>query len=270
MKSRMEKYYSSQPETTRRSQKNQSLYREIYDLGEYSNIEAVATLDRTNEIDITKIKNMLKNREEYKRQKEYRNLLRKEDEEKEEVKEEIKEEVKSYDIKEALEKLKEQKKEDDAYRSLDNTNYNILKELKIKNDRKKELNKEDDKELKELINTITSTSLLNKLDNEELSLNMLEELASNGETTIQEKSTVEALLEEAKALDQKKQIQEKSNEIDNSFYTSSLNFDRKDFEDLYEKEDKKSRTNLKIKLVVGVILGLISLAIIFIIYKFIG
>ena len=66
----MEKYYSSQPETTKRSQRNQSLYREIYDLGEYSNIEAVATLDRTNEIDITKIKDMLKNREDYKRQKE--------------------------------------------------------------------------------------------------------------------------------------------------------------------------------------------------------
>jgi len=99
---------------------------------------------------------------------------------------------------------------------------------------------------------------------------MLDELASNGETTIQEKSTVEALLEEAKALDQKKQMQEKTNEIDNSFYTSSLNFDRRDFEDLYEKEVKKSRTNLKIKLVAGVILGLISLTIIFIIYKFIG
>ena len=53
MASRMEKYYRQQLEVTRRSQRNQNLYREIYDLGEYSNIEAVATLDRTNEIDIT-------------------------------------------------------------------------------------------------------------------------------------------------------------------------------------------------------------------------
>lgn len=270
MASRMEKYYRQQLEVTRRSQRNQNLYREIYDLGEYSNIEAVATLDRTNEIDITKIKKMLKNREEYKRQKEYRNLLRKEDQIKEEKKEEIKEEVRTYDIKEALEKLKEEKREDDAYRSLDNTNYNILKELKIKNDLKKELNKEEEKELKELINTITSTSLLNKLDNEELSLNMLEELASTGETTIQEKSAISSLLEEAKALDRKKQLEEKETEIDNSFYTSSLNFDRKDFEDVYDKENKKNTTNLKIKLVVSIILGIISFAIIFLIYKFIA
>lgn len=270
MASRMEKYYSSQPETTRRSQRNQNLYREIYDLGEYSNIEAVATLDRTNEIDLTKIKNMLKNREDYKKQKEYRSLLRKEDEDEENVIPEIKEEPKSYDIKEALEKIKEEKKEDDAYRSLNNTNYNILKELKIKNDRKKELNKEEEQELKELIHTITSTSLLNKLDNEELSLNMLEDLASTGETTIQARGSVEALLEEAKAIDKQKQMKEKENEIDNSFYTSSLNFDRKDFEDLYDKEVRKSKTSLKIKLVAGVILSFISIAIIFIIYKFIG
>lgn len=268
MASRMEKYYRSQEEVTKRSQKNQALYREIYDLGEYSNIEAVATLDRTNEIDITKVRKMLKNREDYKRQKEYRRLLRQEDEIKEEKIEPVYEEIKSYDIKDALEKLNDQK-EDDRYRSLDNTNYNILKELKIKNDRKKELNSVDDQELKELIHTITSTSLLNKLDNEELSLNMLEDLASSGETTVQNKNTVEALLEEAKRLDQKKKNEE-TRELDNSFYTSSLNFDRKDFEDLYDQEEKPMKTNLKIKITVGVILGLISLMIIFFIYKFIG
>jgi hypothetical protein len=116
MASRMEKYYARQAETKKRSQKNQQLYREMYDMGEYSNIEAVTTLDHTNEIDITAVKQMLKNREDYKRQKEYRSLLRGEEEKKEEKKELQIEEVKNFDIKDALEKLKEEKKEDNTYR----------------------------------------------------------------------------------------------------------------------------------------------------------
>lgn len=270
MASRMEKYYSQQVDTKKRSQRNQSLYREIYDLGEYSNIEAVATLDHTNEIDITKIQKMLRNREDYKRQKEYRNLLRQEDEKKEEVKVEEPEEIKSYDIKEALDKLKDVKKENDKYRSLDNTNYNILKELKIKNDRKKEINEDEDHELKEMIHTITSTSLLNKLDNEELSLNMFEDLASSGKTMVENKTSIQTLLEEAKALDLKKQEEEKSSELDNSFYTSSLNFDRKDFEELYDAPVQKQGVSLKIKVTVGIILLLIVCVIAVTVFKFIG
>lgn len=269
MASRMEKYYKSHSTSSKRSERNQDLYREIYDLGEYSNIEAVATLEHTNEIDITKIKKMLKNREDYKRQKEYRNLLTKEEEPELKVEEPI-EEIKNYDIKEALEKLKDSKKADDEYRSLNNTNYSILKELQIKNEAKKEVNSEDNNELKEMINTITSTSLLNKLDNEELSLNMFEDLASSGETVIENKNTIQALLEEAKALDKKKIEEQKTSEIDNSFYTSSLNLDSKDFEELYDKEERRSKVNLKIKLVVGAILIFVSLFIIFFIYKFIG
>ena len=88
MASRMEKYYNSET-VKKRIQKNQSLYRQMYDIGEYSNIEAVESLDRTNEIDITKVKQMLQNREEYKRQKQYRSLLNQE-EEKEPLKKELK------------------------------------------------------------------------------------------------------------------------------------------------------------------------------------
>lgn len=269
MASRMEKYYKSHSASSKRSERNQDLYREIYDLSEYSNIEAVATLEHTNEIDITKIKNMLKNREDYKKQKEYRSLLSREEEMEVEIKKE-EEEIRNYDIKEALDKLKETKKADDEYRSLNNTNYSILKELQIRNEGKKELPHTEDKELKEMINTITSTSLLNKLDNEELSLNMFEDLASSGETTIENKNTIQALLEEAKALDKKKLDEQRTSEIDNSFYTSSLNLDSKDFEELYEKEERRSKVNLKIKLVVGAILIFVSIFIIFFIYKFIG
>ena len=72
MVSRMEKYYRNEVDTKQRSQKNKDLYRSIYDAGEYSNIEGIATMDKNNEIDITKVRNTLKNRENYKRQKQYR------------------------------------------------------------------------------------------------------------------------------------------------------------------------------------------------------
>lgn len=270
MASRMEKYYNQDAQVTKRSERNQDLYKEIYDFSEYSNIEAVATLDRTNEIDISKIKNMLKNREDYKRQKEYRSILRQDDEEKEEKKELVKEEIKTYDIKEELEKLKQEKKEDDAYRSLGNTNYNILKELKVKNEHKKELSESEDKELKNMINTITSTSLLNKLDNEELSLNMFEDLASSGETTTLAESGIEALLKEAKEIDMQKEEEEKAPTLDTSFFTSSMKFGKEDFENPNAPENKAPLTSFKIKIVVGIILAVISCMIIFLIYKFIG
>lgn len=263
MASRMEKYYKTFESTNKRSQKNQDLYNEIYEAPSYSNIEAVATLEHTNEIDITKIKNMLKNREDYKRQKEYREIVNPL-KEKEEIKIDHQiEEIKPYDIKEELEKIKAEETEDDKYRSLGNTNYNILKELKIKNNVK-----DEEEDLKELINTITSTSLLNKLDNEELSLNMFDDLASSGNTIVSENNTVEALLEEAKALEKRKEETDTST-LDNSFFTSSLAFDKSDFEDSIDTS-KKNKVSLKIKITVAAIFFIISAIVIFLIYKVIG
>lgn len=273
MASRMEKYYKADTQIKKRSSKNQDLYRQIYDLGEYSNIEGIAELDSSNEIDISKIKKMLKNRENYHKQKEYRQIITpKEEPVVEQVKDiELDTEEKSYDIRDVLESIKDKKKDEKDYRSLDNTNFNILKELKIKHDQKNNQNP-DEGELKELINTITSTSLLNKLDNEELSLKMLDDLESdneNDELVDTNKDVIQSLLEEAKALDAKKREQDKANDIDTSFYTSSLNFDRKDFEDAYDSDPKEKKVKKGIKIVTGIILTIVSLTIIFLIYKFI-
>ena len=75
----MERYYKPSNKSSKRSEKNRELYREMYgidDVATYSNIEAVAPLDKTNEIDITKIKKMLKSREDYKRQRDYQDVLK--------------------------------------------------------------------------------------------------------------------------------------------------------------------------------------------------
>lgn len=247
MASRMERYYRSN-NPKRRSQLNQDLYRNIYEDGEYSNIEGVAMIDKNNEIDITKVKKMLKNREDYKRQKEYRNLITKKEEPKVDVSQEFlnDDNIKSYDIMDVLKEAKENKEdEDDRYLSLDNTNYNILKELKIEKENKKD-SKDEEEELKELINTITNTSMLNKLGDKELSLKLLEDL--QGETTVLDNNKTDKSL----------------NKIDESFYTSSMKINLEDFED--EMIDNEKGKALKIITFIVLLLLTISL-IVFVVSK---
>ena len=262
MASRMDKYYSNNSSSVRkRSQKNQDLYRDIYDMGEYTNIEAVATLEKTNEIDITKIKDMLKNREAYKKQKQYRQILRKEEIEEPEVSNEFveKEQDKIYDIRDVLTRAKDNKPKEKSFRSLDNTNYNILKNI----DLKKEEKYEDDDELKELINTITSTSMLNKMNDKELGLNMFD-LESTNTTIVEESKSIKTLLEEAKAYEEKKK--KIDNTIDDSFYTSSLNFSKEDFEEAGKVIKKKSKKKLLLKILFIMGLLIITGLIIFGVY----
>lgn len=257
MVSRMEKYYKNDTKIAQRSQKNKELYRSIYDIGEYSNIEGIATMTKSNEIDITKVKNTLKNRENYKREKQYRQLTNKE-EKKEEIdisNEFTSKEQKNYDIRDILNKAKDKKPIEDTPRSLDNTNYNILKNLKlnIEKEHKREYENDTfDEELKELIDTITNTSMLNQMNDKELGLNMF-----NLDETIDKldgRESVKQLLDQAR-----KYQDSKSNtipEIDNSFYTSSLNFNKEDFEEAnsYAKQKKNKKILLKTFVFIGLIL----------------
>lgn len=255
--SRMDRYYKNNHEINKRSRLNQDLYRSIYDADEYSNIEGIATMDKTNEIDLEKIKGMLKSREDFNSQKEYRQLFRRPDVE--EVKEEVEvEEEKNFDIRDILEKVRNQKQEDDKYRSIDNTNYNLLKELKIQ-ERKKKI-EEEQNELRELVDTITSTSVLNKMGDSELSLSMFDDLKAS-DKTIAESKSIKKILDEAK-----KEATEPK--MSNSFYTKSLNFSKKDLQE-YEDSKEENKKRRRIKLVVLFIV-IIAIAVIgFTVYKFV-
>lgn len=259
MVSRMEKYYKNEVDSKQRSQKNKELYRSIYDNGEYSNIEGIATMDKNNEIDITKVRNTLKNRENYKRQKQYRQLTHKHEdiEEKNVSKDFTTKEQKNYDIRDILSKAKDKKPIEDTPRSLDNTNYNILKSLKLDSERNHHKDFEDD-ELKELINTITNTSMLNQMNDQELGLNMFD-LDDSEDTKLNGRESVKQLLEQAKKYQESKS--DISPDLDDSFYTSSLNFNKDDFEEAneYVKKKKSKKILSKILLFVGliVITGLI-------------
>ena len=72
MKSRMDRYYNDDEQFVGRSKKNEQLYREK-DYSVYSSNETV--IDTNNEIDITKLKDIIRSREDYQRAKSYRNML---------------------------------------------------------------------------------------------------------------------------------------------------------------------------------------------------
>lgn len=252
MPTRMERYYRSNPEMNRRTSRNEDLYKQIYESAEYSNIEGVTSIGSTNEIDITKLKEMLKNRENYQKEKEYRNIMKIEKPIEIPVIEE--EEERTYDIRDILNKAKNERTEDDNKdRSLKNTQYNILKNLNLKEGKQTypDLEKEN-QELKALINTITSTSMLNQLNDKELSLDLFDDLKSS-DHTMTENYSMKSLLEEAKKTADN---EEEKTEIDQSFFTSSLGITEKDFQEYEDfKADKdKKRKNILFRIFIILIL----------------
>lgn len=264
MASRMEKYYNNPP-VSRRSQKNIDLYRTLYDNEEYTNIASVATIDKTNEVDITKIRQMIKDRENYKKQREINQIIKPVSKE-EKIEQPIPyEEEKTYDIRDVLSKAKETRKVDEKYESIKKQKYDYLLNSKLYQKKPEKIEDYvEEKELKELINTITSTSKINKLKDEELSLDLLEDLKSDNNTII-ESSSVRAIIEEEKKR-QEDIEKEKNIEVDKSFYTSSLNFDEKDFEDLKDVTPNEKKNNIWVKVILTIILILVVLIVGYIIY----
>lgn len=264
MASRMERYYKRNNSFNKRIDKNQTLYRDIYDSVSYSNIEGIATIEKNNEIDITKVKKMLRNREDYKRQKEVSQLIKDKPLEVKKVSKSNFDNDRNYDIRDILDKAKINKKPTDKYHSLDNTNYDILKRIS----EKKELfeDKKEESELKELINTITNNSMLNKLADNELSLDLLDDLKSDGET-IASKDAIRNILEDAK--NEEKRQEDTTSNFDNSFFTSSLSFGEDDFEKMSNINNSLKKNTFWLKLLIFIFLVLITAGIIFSVYHFI-
>ncbi|MGE5455916.1 MAG: hypothetical protein ACM3O4_02250 [Ignavibacteriales bacterium] len=240
MSSRMEKYYQSNTRNNDRTSKNQDLYSQIYSEKEYTNVEGVITSSSPNEIDINKIKELLKSQEK-------KNTIIKEARVTPNLEcDDPLDEEKNYDIKELLDKARDERNDKPTnYRSLKNTEYDILKGIKLDNN-KNDFQSETD-ELKELINTITSTSLLNKLGDRELSLDLLNDLRSN--TMIGDSKSIKSIIEEEKKADK-----EENEEVDRSFYTSSLNFKNKDFEQLKDINNSIKKNNTLIKFMLAILI----------------
>ena len=266
MASRMDRYQQNREE---RSIKNESLYRQIQESSNYSNIEGIATIDKTNEIDITRVKAMLQNRENYQKQKQYKSLIEKEKEYQEEITQ-ITEEEKNYDIREVLDKAKAEWEEPNGeYRGLKNIKYDILDRLNLK------ATPEEEQELQDLIDTIALRNMQENAASDDIGL--LDDLKSN--TMVGDATSIRKIIEEAKEEEAKQEEIKKeeelasrfdSDDLDKSFYTSSMEFSSKDFEGLKDLGNNLKKHNILLTiliviLVLGIVAGLIALLIKFII-----
>lgn len=248
MATRMERYYKKESNGSR-SKKNKNLYNTIYSYGSYSNIEGVADAPKSNEVDITEVKKMLDNREKYQQQRRYRNLTRKDlDYERPKPRPRYVEDTeRDYDIRDVLNKAREEKEPDDKERVLRNTNYDILKDLHLDGERRKMLDDETSNDLQDMLKTITDTSLANKND-DDLASDLFSDLKGN-DTKVSEIKNINELIDE----------NEKSRVMDNTFFTSSIKLNKSDFEG-----SKRKISVFKVLVVLVLIIAIIFASVILI------
>lgn len=253
MASRMDRYYKSELVTSGRSSKNKSLYDQIENLENYTNIEGVATIEKTNEIDISKVQEMIKNRENYKKQKQLKNILQEEKEELEKIPEYV-EEPKNYDIKDLLSKMQNEEEKEDRQRSLDKEQFEVLKSLKRK-EKDYDIQKEEE-ELKELINTISSSRVLKGLTSVDtgVDVGLFDDLKSD--TMVGDASSIKKILEEEK---KERKIEDTNPQIDREFYTSSFGFTKSDFEELKNINHNIKKSNKFIIILLVTVIALIAI-----------
>lgn len=246
----MERYYKKGTQGSSRTKRNTRLYNSIYSYGKYSNIEGIASIDNTNEIDITKVKKMLDNREKYQAERRYRRLTN-EDKQVQDLPvmhSKYKEDSeRTYDIMDVLSKAREKKEPDDKERVLSKTSYDVLKSL----DLKRNANRRDsyDDNLDSMVQTISSTSALNKLDDADLAADMFSDLQGHNENTQVGK------IDDIKELIKTQKYDKKEQTMDNSFFTSDLKLRKKDF--VGYGEEKKGSV-FKTIFVTILILGIIA------------
>ena len=110
MTTRSDRYRFEQDESKSRVAKNQELYKKIYETDSYfQSDDKPSPIERTNEIDIEKVKELLKGREIYRREMKMRELNMIKPEQNDNVELEEKIEEKNYDINEYLDKASSEK-----------------------------------------------------------------------------------------------------------------------------------------------------------------
>ena len=286
MKTRINKYYDDTPSfAPRRTAKNNELYEEIkkseienFDIG--SNAKVIGNNEA--QIDINKLKDILeKNYQEVPK----RRSLKLDIPEEEEIE---MEKTKEYDINAILEKAREEKEVDyqrERLKKVRDTQYDILKNLEVEQEepKSKAADEKTKEELLDLIQTINLNETQNKTikalaeeekeeeieldedtDTELDPLDILNDLRGDENTVVAGAKEFENELKEAQEKKEKEEIAEALDEdVDDSFYTSSMSFNKNDFADFSDLEESKaSRILIKI-LIVIVFLAIIAGIVIF-------
>ena len=283
MKTRINKYYDETPSfAPRRTAKNNELYEEIkqseienFDIG--SNAKVIG--NNESQIDINKLKDILeKNYQEVPKRRSLKlDVLEEEEPEIEKTKE--------YDINAILERARDEKEVDyqrERLKKVRDTQYDILKNLEVDAPERKgkAADEKTKEELLDLIQTINLNETQSKaiknvseeLDKEEEKeeeedldpLDILNDLRGDENTVVAGAKEFDKALEEEKAKQEEEEIHEALDEdIDDSFYTSSMSFRKNDFADFDDIEESKASKILIRILIVIVFLAIIAGIVIF-------
>lgn len=278
MRSRMDRYKdidNTNHEEYRRADKNKDLYQNLGNNTKYTNFTDVS---RVNAVSLDDAKRNYRTREGYQTIKEYGNVVRQP-----KIKKELEEfnylyqdhENRVYDINSVIENAKANRREKDELeekRKLKNTNYNILaslnpNELEKYRKEKVERNKPDEHELRGLIDTITSKTLAGEIP-KETGIDLLSDLMATSaldkivpdesielSSEIIDKESLKKIEDAKKSNDVTDTTNDVMKNLDQSFYTKSMDLSDKDFEfdDLVEK---------KLPIIVKILIFLIIVAII--------
>lgn len=267
MASRMDRYYNSSNSSMERSRKNKDLYKRVHNESR-SEIDSLKSVSRANEIDLSKLKSIVSDREAYKKERKLRQTIdksslnidipsKKDDIEsydimdvepsKLEIEKEV-EEPKNYDLSDVLNKaLDDYNESDSKNRNLKNLEYTDLNNLNL---HKKEY-KNSELELKDMIKSIHNTSDLNKLGDDALLLDSLKADTMVGDSSI--KKVIEQ--------DEKEEKIDDTKELDKSFFTNTYDFDDEDFDELLARKHSKKK-----KIIIAIIICLLVAGIISTLY----
>lgn len=263
MKTRMDRVsFDNMPRS--RQQKNEELYQsiknsEIKDFDSTSNIKIIG--ESNGGIDVNKLRDILE--KNYQEPTKTRRIKYEDISDDVQEKEVELEKTRDFDINTILEQAREEKVDDyekDRLKKIRDTQFDILKSLELDKEENSKVAKEETKEeLLDLINTININEKKKELEaiNNETDkmdpLDILTELKGDGtivagaallkddikEVTKDEDENIE---EDVKENDKSK----KDEEFDNSFYTNSMSFSKKDFASF---DDSKSSVVIKILVV---------------------
>ncbi len=225
MRSRMDKYYKDES-VMQRTSKNDSLYEELYK-EKKEPTSNVTVLDNIDEIDITKIKEMLDSREENRKRRKYQNLMGEEKKEKEPIKEEYLDiDDSNYDINQIIEKKKIDLPSDttDKLRKLDETIYNNIE-----------------------LNDIEKKEVIDDIDNTMSKVATCTDLFAN----LKEGRTEKIITKEEKE--------------EQTFYTNTDTFTEKDFS--FDDDKEKNGSTLLIILTIVAVLVAVSIFVWFKFFK---
>ena len=228
MKSRMDKYYVDE-DVLQRTSRNINLYEDLYK-DKPSPESNVTFIDNISEIDVNKIKEMVNSREEYKKVRQYEELVNKIDKKEEDIPFEMGEiDESKYDINQIIEKKRQDKNDDDKVRKLCDIEYTSISYTNCTDDEILER----EKGVRELVDTITD-------------VNESTDFFANLKETDDEEVT--------------KTVKE------TTFYTDTVSFEKEDYDNKEDEESTPNNSSVALKIIIFI--SFIAAVAVFVWFKF--